>query len=113
MKKTVTKEVTICDHCGKETYVDTCLHCGLEHCYKCRETEGTVYSYGVFIHGSGDGYYCGKCDRELSLGNNKLYWAYRKIHQLSDEMVGWNARFTRRKEEAEKWLGKLQEENYG
>ena len=65
MKKTIKKEVTFCDNCEKETYVEPCLRCGVEHCWKCKEIESVEYGHAVYFQGSGDGYYCKACDEFL------------------------------------------------
>lgn len=105
MKKTINKEVHICDKCGKEGYVQPCLHCGVEMCYECRQVNGTEYSQGVFTQGSGDGFYCRTCDNELvDSVSDARHNAYRAIHSLKVEARSWNADFERRREDAEKNL---------
>lgn len=102
MKKTELKESTYCDHCGKENYVTECMRCGTEHCYECRKTEGKEYSHGVHFSGSGDGYYCSKCDAELmKSGGDERHTAYRAIASLRLEAEAWGTDFQRRQKAAE------------
>ena len=102
MKKMELKETTYCDHCGKETYVTACMRCGTEHCWECRKTEGKEYSHGVHFSGSGDGYYCSKCDEELAQsGGDDRHAAYREIAALRNEAEVWGADFQRRQKAAE------------
>ena len=102
MKKTELKEVTCCDHCGKETYVTACMGCGIEHCWECRKTEGKEYSHGVNFSGSGDGYYCSKCDAALAKnGDDERHTAYRAVASLRLEAEAWGADFQRRQKAAE------------
>jgi len=102
MKKTELKEVTCCDHCSKETYVTACMRCGKEHCWECRKTEGVEYHHGVYVSGSGDGYYCSECDSILTkAGDNERHSAYRAVMSLRREVDVWGTDFQRRKKDAE------------
>lgn len=110
MKKTVTKEVTCCDCCEKEEYLTTCMNCGIEHCYDCEKTEGKKYVHAVNFSGSGDGYYCKKCDTDLI--SNRIsprHIAYRKIESLRNESKAWNENFRLRANEAEQEVAALRE----
>ena len=79
MKKTIKKEVLSCDRCNKENYYLTpCMLCGEEMCSDCREKHGKNYNYGVYVCGSGDGFYCKPCDAKLTKsGDDKRHNAYR------------------------------------
>ena len=103
MKQTMQIEVHCCDSCGKqENYVTTCANCGTEHCYECQKTEGKAYPHGVYVGGSGDGYYCKKCDAELTkAGTDKKHKAYLGIASLRLEAAAWSADFERRRKDAE------------
>ena len=109
MKKIIQKEVSYCDSCGKEDiYVRACENCGIEHCYECRKLYGKEYDHAVTVSGSVNGYYCKKCDAELTKTNeNELHNAYCHIQSLSDEAVGWGVNFRRRSKEAEAHLEAL------
>jgi len=61
------------------------------------KTEGIEYYCGTHHSGSGDGYYCNKCDAELrNAKNNELHGAYITIQNLRMESEifykSWNER---------------------
>ena len=88
MKKSILKEVTFCDCCDKEGYVVQCIRCGIEHCWKCRESQGKNYTYSVWCSGSGDGYYCNECDEVLmKTEKSELHSAYVNINNLKKERI--------------------------
>ena len=108
MKKTLSKEVTVCDQCNKEAYVETCLKCGAEFCYDCRKTCGVEYPHGVYFSGSGDGFYCNKCDSELkATGVDPLHSAYLKVKYLRDENTSFARNFKARTNDAEAEIKRL------
>lgn len=108
MKKTISKEVSFCDQCGKETYVAACQCCGVDHCWECRKEYGTEYTHAVCVSGSGDGYYCKMCDRKLSnSGSDPLHNAYSEIASLRKESNLWNSDFRIRSTHAEEFLKRL------
>lgn len=108
MKKIIEKEVQICDHCRKETYCDTCLNCGVEHCWECRKTDGVEYTHAIYVSGSGDGYYCNSCNSELLQNHsNDVFNAYLVIADLKQEAKRWNRDFKTRSDKAETLLKKL------
>ena len=108
MKKNINKEVTVCDKCGKENYVEACLNCAVEMCYECRIKHGVSYSYGVFFQGSGDGFYCNACDDKLNKSkSDKRHNAYTSIRNLRVEHESWSEDFRQRSSDAEKRLEKL------
>lgn len=110
MKKTINKEVILCDSCDKEAYVDTCLRCGAQHCYDCRKIKGVRYIHSVYFSGSNDGYYCNECDSILySIGDNKLHSAYVKIKNLRKESELFYDDFKKRTDEAEITLKQIGE----
>ena len=47
MKKTVMKEVTLCDCCQEEGYLTACINCKVEHCHDCTKTEGKTYVQAI------------------------------------------------------------------
>lgn len=87
MKKTVKREITVCDICGKEAgYATTCRKCGLEVCYDCEEGHMVKYNHAVHFTGSGDGYYCNKCNTELKdTGGDMLFNSYQEIRRLREK----------------------------
>ena len=102
MKRIIEKEVVFCDSCQKEAYTDTCLRCGVQHCYDCRKTKGVEYKHAVHFSGSGDGYYCNQCDGILySTGDDKLHSAYVKIKNLRKESELFYIDFDKRTKKAE------------
>lgn len=109
MRKTIQKEVDCCDACAKEdTYVYACKNCGTEHCYECRETEGKKYNHAVNFSGSGDGYYCNKCDARLTkTKENELHVAYCHVQSLRNEATAWSDDFRKRSDKAEAHLKAL------
>jgi len=104
MKKIVQKEVSICDHCGKEEYTEPCLRCGIEHCWECRETQGIEYRHSVHFQGTGDGYYCRACDKYLKEHKDILHSAYLAIKKLKNEEKEFYDDFKKRVDEAEEHL---------
>lgn len=109
MKKTITREVNFCDKCEVEaSYPTTCIRCGLEVCYKCADKVGVTYAHGVYVSGSGDGFYCRPCDIVLyEAGDDPLYLAYRAVRVLRDEAKAIGQDFKRRQEMAEGHLAVL------
>ena len=109
MRKTIKKEVLICDKCGKEdSHLGACMKCGTEMCYECTRKHGKSYNHAVHFQGCGDGFYCNPCDAKLTnAGTDKLHNAYRAIKSLRDELEVWSNDFKKRKEEAEKAVESL------
>lgn len=108
MKKNVSKEVSFCDRCGKEAYVEVCLCCGVEHCWECRKGQGVEYTHAIGFSGSGDGYYCKTCDNKLSASNSDpLHNAYSAIADLRSESKLWYLDFKTRSDHAEQVLKQL------
>lgn len=109
MQKEINKKVSFCDACGKEQdYLEKCLSCGVEHCYDCRKELGKEYTHGVYFQGSGDGYYCHKCDAELSTNRRDvLHNAYVAIVDLRSEEHRWYDDFKKRVDAAENKVKEL------
>lgn len=84
-KKTVTKEVDVCDVCGVEAYPNKCLRCGLEVCYKCQEKVGVTYTHSFYCGSSDDGFYCNKCNEKLINGGNTLFNKYYEMNRYKKE----------------------------
>jgi hypothetical protein len=106
MKKTIAKEVCICDKCKKETdYQYTCLNCGKELCCDCQENNGKTYSHAVYCEGTRDGFYCLACDAKLQVqGTDRLHQLYLNIEALKREHEAWDKDFEARRKSAEKEL---------
>ena len=109
MKKTITKKVTLCDNCEKESdYPTRCLKCGAEYCSSCYSKRGVSYHHGLYYSGSGDGFYCHKCDAALKAsGKDKLHTAYLNIVRLREEHDAWTQDFRKRQEAAEAAIKEL------
>lgn len=112
MKKIVQREVHACDVCGAEhDWPQVCMKCGKELCYNCRDKEGVTYECAVFHSGSGDGFYCKPCDKELTKSrSDKKHNAYRCIQSLRDEQEGWSTDFRKRTKVAEELVQSLRED---
>lgn len=84
---------TKCDVCRKISEIAsfTCLGCGKDVCYECHKGAGIEYTHGVHFGGSGDGYYCNRCDGERRTRINRgeppdpLHRAYLDIHNFKLE----------------------------
>lgn len=109
MKKTVTKDVTLCDGCKKEGYAEQCLGCGLEHCWECQRTLGVEYKHSVYFSGGGDGYFCLRCDKNPPENVVKIWAAYNRIQTLRRERESWGNDFEIRAKSAEEEIKKLRE----
>lgn len=101
-----------CDGCSKEeSFIDRCLACGREFCFKCAQVEMIKYNHGVHFQGSGDGYYCLACDEQLPTlsmhPSHKLHRAYLVIKNLRQEEELWYAHFDKRTKYAEGCLKAL------
>lgn len=97
------QSVHVCDQCqSSQGWVCACLGCGVEHCYDCMLVEGHKYSHGVYVGGSGDGYYCNACDAKLTKsGSDPRHTAYRRVASLRAEAEAWSVEFRKRQEAAE------------
>ncbi len=104
MKKEILKEVMICDCCKKEAYLDKCLGCGQEFCWECREKLGITYHAGVHFSGSGNGFFCSKCNINPSSEIFQLWLKYRQIQSLKNEESGFYEEFSKRSKKAEEEL---------
>jgi hypothetical protein len=100
MKKKVQVETTFCDHCKKQGYVQSCLGCGVDHCWDCREKLGVVYHEGVHYQ-STDGYFCLSCEARPPIKARNIHGAYSAIAQLRREEDMFYRDFKVRKEVAE------------
>lgn len=111
MKKEITKEVTICDSCKKESsYGYHCVGCKLDFCYGCNEKMGKNFSHAVYASGSGDGYFCNTCIAQPSKEVKALFEAYIRIQALREEAKIRYESFKRRVTEAEEEVKKLNNE---
>ena len=85
MKKQVVSEQRVCDICEKWCY-DSCLGCGVDHCYAHKQKLGVQYHYSATYGGHGDGYYCHKCDKKLrTSGDDPLHAAYLEMKALREK----------------------------
>lgn len=85
MKKQIVSEQRVCDICGKWCY-DSCLGCGVDHCYDHKKELGVTYHYSAICEGHGDGYYCHECDKKLqSSGDDPLRAAYLEMKALREK----------------------------
>lgn len=84
MKKTKQVEYNACDSCNNDEYAFyTCRGCGKSFCFSCREKQGVEYKHSLFCSGTGDGYYCNKCNAEkLGHGNDPVFNCYAHIKTL-------------------------------
>jgi hypothetical protein len=96
MKKLIEIEAAFCDNCGRQEYTEACLgSCGLEVCWRCKQIRGVEYKRGVYVSGSGDGFYCTPCDQRLSEDHtDRRHTAYQVVRALRDEYVAWHKNFT-------------------
>lgn len=97
-----------CDFCcSEEDCYSKCLTCGKDVCYECKKTVGVSYEHSVFWGGSGDGFYCYACD---AITKSKIHTAYRLIRALRLEGQGFNAEFSLKAKEANKYVEQLLKE---
>lgn len=109
MKREATKEITICDACGKEVDLgSTCDTCGKDLCWDCRKENLVVYNHAVYFSGSGDGKYCVGCDaNHRSSGTDERWNAYQEIVALKEEMKAFGEDFKKRQDAAESLVKKF------
>ena len=105
--KVIKTEVSFCDACGLEEHVRVCLGCGVEHCWDCRRKMGHLYRHAVHFSGTGDGYFCNKCDNNPPEKVKELHQAYKGIQSLRNEELEWHKNFKVRVDAAEGELDKL------
>lgn len=118
MKQKLWREVKVevCDHCGKEDYMNKkCLCCGVEHCYDCRKdlTIGIIYPAYIYCSGSGEGYFCQKCNVMLlstpqqrkmdpvQRRTSVLHGAYIAVYRLQQDMEEVKNTFEKRRKQVE------------
>lgn len=110
MRKKQTIINKYCDICAREEEAfDTCLCCGKDFCISHAKTMGVEYLFSVNFGGSGDGFFCKKCDIELSNDNTthplyRLHEAYKEIKYLRDEAKEYYKKLEKRGDEAEHHL---------
>ncbi len=109
MKKTIKKEVCLCDKCEKEDVcLYVCMACKTEMCHECKKKHAKSYGDGVYFTGSHEGVYCNPCDAKLTTtGTDKRHNAYRAIKSLNDEQEAWRTDFEKRRQAAEDALETL------
>ena len=105
MKKTVKKEVSICDECGKQGCLHECMICGKDYCYECFKVIGIKFSHSVRCSGSGDGEYCAECVEKNS--SDELIIAYQAIQSLRDECDAYYLQFDKRADAAKERVSLL------
>lgn len=103
MRQSVVADKIVCDFCeSAEAYSwNACLGCKKDCCRKCMETGGTYFCHGVYVRGSGDGFYCSPCITRLSGIADPLLGAYMKIERLRLEAEAFGKDFEARKKAAE------------
>lgn len=113
MKKTISREVNVCDFCNSEAdCYHRCRLCKKDVCYTCKDgCVGIEYRHGVYMQGSGDGFYCSACDAKARKSGDKLHAAYLAVQCLRNEAAGWGADFDKRRKAAEEVLDKLERED--
>ena len=105
MKKTIAKDMHVCDACeAEDIHPKTCLRCGDEHCYACSQTQGVTFNHAVHFSGSGDGYYCAECAAIALRESDPIRLAYQAIEDLRTEAKEWGEGFRTRQDEAEEHL---------
>lgn len=113
MKKTVQKEISVCDICGSEQewLIQHCDNCDKAICYECRSKRGAMveYRHGIHTGGSGDGNFCLECDDKLTKSPTPMFAAFKAIERLRTEERAWYADFKERANAAEKHLSGLQD----
>ncbi len=104
-KKTIT--IKRCDICKDEAF-DTCLCCGKDFCIKHAKTMGIEYNHSVNFGSSDDGFFCKKCDIELTNDAThplyRLHEAYKEIAHLRNEAKEYYKKLEQRGQEAEEHL---------
>jgi hypothetical protein len=96
-----------CDVCHKEAFA-TCLCCGKDFCIEHETKEGIEYRHGLHIGGSDDGYFCNKCDIDIT--NDKkhplyqLHESYKQIAHIREEEKAMFDAIQRKGDEAEAQL---------
>jgi len=106
MKKTIKKEVEICDFCKKLESWYKCQECGKAFCYDCFKSDGIQYPQGVYFSGK-DGHYCKPCDEKLQAKPTPVWTAYRTIVWLRVESESFQKQFDEKRKRAEEQLNKL------
>lgn len=87
MKKSVTREATFCDHCGKEqSWADECMNCGKVCCHDC-EKKGLMveFRHSLTFSGSGDGHFCPGCAINPKPALRPLVAAYQRLDLLGKQ----------------------------
>lgn len=79
MERTKTVTYRRCDFCDEHEAHYQCDGCEKDVCYECRERVGITYIHSLFCHGTGDGFYCHKCDETCK---SELHDAYRHMRTL-------------------------------
>ena len=86
--------------CVEKWCYDSCLGCGVDHCYEHKKELGVEYGYSVYRQGHGDGYYCHDCDVSLRIsGDDPLCAAYLKMQELKEEQLRFFEDFHPREKE--------------
>ena len=76
-KRSVTRQVNVCDSCGKEyDFGYCCINCNQDICFDCAKKSGQNYNSGVHHSGGEDGFYCNTC---LSMPRDKWHPLARRL----------------------------------
>ena len=68
---------------------------------------GHEYEHAIHFSGTGDGYFCNKCDNDPPENVKELHQAYRRIQSLRNEEKEWHEHFRVRASVAEEELERL------
>lgn len=110
MKKLVTVEIDLCDHCQGDTHGSyKCLYCDAVSCFTCKPKHLQTLSRSVF--GSDGPYICHLCHLKLlAIGNDPLFNALYRIAQLRKQHDNWWALFEPQMRFAEAEAERLEQE---
>ena len=104
MKKKTMTTVTYCDNCGKKDALWSCIRCGKDFCYECKDKVAIAYADDVFFNNSGSDIFCKECDVEIA--NNpegkfyQLRQAYRNVLNLRNKAASFNKQLDKDSTEA-------------
>lgn len=110
MKRTIQVEVNVCQNCDKETdYQYECDSCGNAYCFDCYKKCGQEYSHGLYISGSGDGFFCTACLLAPQKYTKELLEAYQRIAALRIESQAYSEDISKRAKALESKIKTIRE----
>ncbi len=104
MKKTIQKEVVVCDECGTDEMIfHKCNGCDKAFCFDCNKTKhtGKTFEHGVYCSGSGDVYFCMACLTNLMPRTKEILAAFQTVLFLRNEAIEKHTAFEKRCKDAE------------